>query len=467
LVKNDKVAQGYAMKIGRYEICGMLGRGGMSRVYKVKVPVIGKIAALKILSPDKLLAKLMDTGKLKELFTSEAMIMAGLRHSNIVDVWDFDEADGNLFYVMDYYCNNLGIIIGESYRTEQPSRVIRLDKAIHYTGQILSGLARLHYAGIIHRDIKPFNILVTEQDNVKISDFGLSKLRGETFEGPRNLNVGSPYYAAPEQEQNPDDVDFRADIYPVGVMLYRMLTGHLPPEDRKLMKPPSNFNPDLDENWDRFISKAMNLNRSERFSGAKEMIEKLYCLSDLWQKKKEMVCKISDPENSGKKDADASEMVPNLFRSDCIKAYPAQAKNIFGLDDLWRPLKYIRNDFKDNQDGTVTDKATGLIWQQSGCSYPLNWHDAKNYIERLNQDRFAGRDCWKLPTINQLISLVTRTPHGEDFCIQPLFDQAQKWLWSCDLCSFMAAWYVSVELGFVAWHDFTGYYYAKGVCRDK
>jgi serine/threonine protein kinase len=453
------------MKIGRYEVCGMLGRGGMSRVYKVKVPVIGKIAALKILSPDPLLAKLMDTGKLRELFTSEAVIMAGLRHANIVDVWDFDEADGNLFYIMDYYCNNLGTIIGETYRTDQPSRVIRLDKAIHYIRQILAGLAGLHYAGIIHRDIKPFNILVTEQDNVKISDFGLSKLRGETFEGPRNLNVGSPYYAAPEQEQNPDDVDFSADIYPVGVMLYRMLTGELPPEDRTLMKPPSHFNPDLDENWDRFIVNALNTDRFKRFSGANEMMEDLEYLADLWRRKKEQVCKISDPDHFTESGAHASKTFSRAHRFERLKVCPSQAQNIFGLDDLWRPLEYTGNDFTDHQDGTVTDKTTGLIWQQSGCPYPLTWHQGKKYIDRLNKDRFAGLSCWKLPTINELMSLLTQTPHGEDFCIQPLFDQTQKWLWSCDLRSFMAAWYVSVELGFVAWHDFTGYYYVRGVCR--
>jgi serine/threonine protein kinase len=454
------------MKIGGYEICGMLGRGGMSRVYKVKVPVIGKIAALKVLSPDPLLAKLMDKGKLRELFTSEAVIMAGLRHSNIVDVWDFDDADGNLFYIMDYYCNNLGTMIGETYRTEQLSRVIRLDKAIHYTRQILAGLARLHHAGIIHRDIKPFNILVTEQDTVKISDFGLSKLRGETFEGPRNLNVGSPYYAAPEQEQNPDDVDFSADIYPVGVMLYRMLTGELPPEDRTLMKMPSRFNPDLDENWDQFIIKAMSLDRVQRFSGAKEMMEDLEYLAGLWQRKKEHVCKIFDPVLSDESGGKASEMVSRRRRYESIKVCPSQAKNIFGLDNLWRPLEYTGNDFINNRDGTVTDKTTGLIWQQSGCPYPLTWHQAGNYIDSLNKDRFAGRQCWKLPTISELMSLLTQTPHGEDFCIQPIFDQTQKWLWSCDLRSFMAAWYVSVELGFVAQHDFTGYYYARGVCRD-
>lgn len=453
------------MKIGRYEVCGMLGRGGMSRVYKVKVPVIGKIAALKLLSPDPLLAKLMDTGKLRELFISEAVIMAGLRHANIVDVWDFDEADGKLFYVMDYYCNNLGTMIGETYRTEQSSRVIRLDKAIHYTRQILVGLARLHHAGIIHRDIKPFNILVTEQDTVKISDFGLSKLRGESFEGPRNLNVGSPYYAAPEQEKNPDDVDFSADIYPVGVMLYRMLTGELPPDDRTLMKMPSHFNPDLDENWDQLIINALNMDRFQRFSGAMEMMEDLEYLSDLWQRKKEKVCNISVPDHFTESGANASETVSRVRRFESVKVCPSHAQNIFGLDDLWRPLQYTGIDLIDHQDGTVTDKTTGLIWQQSGCPYPLTWHEAKKYIDKLNEDRFAGRQSWKFPTINELMSLLTQTPHGEDFCIQPLFDQTQKWLWSCDLRSFMAAWYVSVELGFVAWHDFTGYYYVRGVCR--
>ncbi len=454
------------MKIGRYEVCGMLGRGGMSRVYKVKVPLIGKIAALKIMSPDPLLAKLMDTAKLRELFTSEAVIMAGLRHANIVDVWDFDEADGKLFYIMDYYCNNLGIMIGETYRTEQPSRVIRLDKAIHYIGQILAGLARLHHAGIIHRDIKPFNILVTEQDTIKISDFGLSKLRGETFGGPPNLNVGSPFYAAPEQEQNPDDVDFTADIYPVGVMLYRMVTGELPPEDRTLMKMPSHFNPDLDEHWDQFIVTALSLYRFERFSGAEEMMKELEYLSNLWQRKKDNVCKISDPVHSAESDDNVSEMVSRFQRHESIKVCSSHAKNIFGLDDLWRPLEYTGNNFIDNQDGSVTDKTTGLTWQKSGCPYPLTWHQAKNYIGSLNRKRFAGHECWQLPTINELMSLLTRTPHGEDLCIQPLFDQTQKWLWSCDLRSFMSAWYVNVELGFVAWHDFTGYYYARGVCRD-
>jgi serine/threonine-protein kinase len=127
-------------------------------------------------------------------------------------------------------------------------------------------------------------------------------------------------------------------------------------------------------------------------------------------------------------------------------------------------MEYIQKNYEKKQQGTITDKTTGLTWQQSGCAYPLTWHQTRKYVEGLNKEKFAGSDCWRLPTIDELISLLTPTPHGEDFCIEPLFDRNQKWLWSSDLRSFMAAWYVNVELGFVAWHDFSGFYYAKAVC---
>ena len=119
------------MKIGRYKVLGLLGKGAMSRVYKVKVPVIEKIAALKLLSPDPLLANLLDSNKVLDLFVSEAVTMAHLRHPNIVDVWDFNRWEGKPFYLMDYFCNNLGVMIGENYRTEIPSRVISIHKDTH------------------------------------------------------------------------------------------------------------------------------------------------------------------------------------------------------------------------------------------------------------------------------------------------------------------------------------------------
>ena len=457
------------MKIGRYEVCGMLGRGGMARVYKVKSPVLEKIEALKLLAPDPMLETLVGREKLEAMFKSEATTMASLRHPNIVDVRDFDRDDGTPFYVMDYYCNNLGAMIGESYRTELPSRVIRLDKTAHYALQILEGLARLHHAGIIHRDIKPFNILVTEQDTAKIGDFGLSKLRGEAFRGPSNLNVGSPFYAAPEQEENPDDVDFSADVYPVGVMLYRMCTGELPDQYPSRPKPPSLANPDLDEDWDRFILTAMHPDRRKRFRSAAEMAEKLAELLTQWKRRQEKSCKITDMDGGSRRRA-ARVGTPSFsgkLRKEAAKVCPSHARALFGLDDLWRPSGYVANDYVINADETVADRATGLLWQQGGSPYPLDRNRALEYIDDLNGTRFALRDDWRLPTVEELCSLLTPTPQGDDFCMGPVFDRTQKWLWSIDRRSFQAGWYVSVDLGFVAWHDFSGYYYVRAVCDAR
>jgi serine/threonine protein kinase len=447
-------------KIGKYKIRGLLGRGGMSKVYKVELPVIGKIAALKLLAPDPVLIDLIGREKIRELFVSEAIKLANLRHPNIVQIWNFDEIDRRPFYLMDYYFNNLGNLIGETRWTDQPSRIIKLDKAIYFTRQILSGLACLHHAGIIHRDIKPFNILLTDTQTVKICDFGLSKLRGETVSAPSNLKVGSPWYAPPEQEDDPEGVDSKADLYSTGVTLYRMLTGRLPLNDADR---PSRFNPDLDDAWDVFLSRSIDPDPQNRFASARQMSIELDGLAAAWQKRKENICRIADPAVEIEMQA---RVTPAKLRSRRVKVNPREAKRVFGVDDLWRPQNYVRNNFESTPNGTITDQATGLVWQWSGSEYPLTWHAAADYIETLNQQRFADRDTWRLPTVNELMSLLARTPHGEDYCIEPVFDQNQVTLWSCDRRSFTAAWYVSVEMGFVGWQDFSAYYYARAV-REK
>ncbi len=440
-------------KIGRYTVRGQLGRGGMGRVYKVEMPVSGKIAALKRLEPDDMLVRLMGMDAIRELFLSEAVIMANLRHPSLVDVWDVDETDGKPFYIMEYYCNNLGTMIGETYETEKPSRVLRMDKAVHYTRQILRGLGRLHHAGIIHRDIKPFNILLTDHDRVKISDFGLSKIRGERFP---NLRVGTPWYAAPEQEENPDSVDFSADLFPVGVTLYRMLTGILPQENPK---PPGVFNPDLNNGWNEFILKSISPRPKDRFASARDMLRELDWLYDIWRSEQENVCAFP-PDDIGP----PPSPVPVNLRKTPVKVRPPEAKNSFPVDELWRPRPYIRNDFSDDSNGIITDRATGLTWEQAGSEYPVTWENACVHVETLNRKQYGGRTDWRLPTVDELLSLVNETPHGQALCIAPVFDPVQRRLWSCDLRSHIAAWYVNLELGFVAWQDFTGYYHVRGVC---
>jgi serine/threonine protein kinase len=444
--------------IGKYIIRGLLGRGGMSKIYKVEHPVIGKITALKYLDPDPLLVELMGMDGIRDMFVSEAVTMARLRHPNIIEIFDFNEADGRPYYLMAYFVNNLRQMIGESNHPDEPSRPLRVDKALHYTRQTLQGLACLHYAGIVHRDIKPANLLISDQDTVKICDFGLSKLRGEKFAGPPNLKVGSAWYAPPEQETDPDQVDVTADLFSVGVTFYRLLTGILPTGG---YRPVAQFNSDLDQTWDGFIQKAIARRVKDRFASAFEMMAALENLAQSWEADNESLCRLRKAD--GDHQLREAATVAVQLRSRCIKVDPKRAAESFPIDTLRRPRVYRPHNFESSGDETVTDGTTRRMWQQSGSPFQLQWHQAWEYIERLNTERFAGHRGWRLPTIDELITLLRDIPRTGEDCIAPIFDQSRIWLWSCDRRSFTAAWYVSSDMGFVAWQDFSAYFYVRAV----
>jgi len=443
--------------IGKYIIRGLLGRGGMGKIFKVEHPLIEKIFALKLLDPDPLLVSLMGWDQISDMFRTEARTIAGLRHPNIVEIMDYDESGDKPYYLMEYYVNNLRVMIGETFRTEQASRTIKIEKVIRYARQTLNGLDCMHHAGIIHRDIKPYNLLVTDHDTIKICDFGLSKLRGEKFEGPPSLKFGSAWYAPPEQENQPDSVDRSADLYSVGITIYRMLTGILPEGD---YQPVGQFNADLESDWDEFIRKAIAPRPAARYLTAAAMLADLKRLQIAWEAKKDKICALPILLQTDRAGSATTQPSP---RSTPVKINPLDAQDSFALDGLWRPAKFIANDFEVNSDETVTDRATGLVWQQSGSEFPLTWSGAKVYIQELNSSRFAGSRSWRLPTIDELMTLLTELPQGEDYCIEPVFDQRQKRIWSCDRRSFVAAWYVSIDMGYVAWQDFTGYYHVRAV----
>jgi serine/threonine protein kinase len=448
--------------IDNYRVTGLLGKGGTAKVYKVEIPVIKKIAALKHLDPNPFLVDLMGMDDIIRLFVAEASTMAKLRHPAITDIWNFGEAAGRPFYIMDYYAHNLGDMMGETYRVEDPSRIIALDKAAAYMCQTLDGLACLHHAGIVHRDIKPFNILITDQDTVKICDFGLSKARGEVFNGPQGLKIGTPYYAAPEQEKNPESADERSDLFSVGVIFYRMLTGQLPGDP---IQSPSTLNPALDHHWDFFFNSALSPRRHERFGSAKQMLSALVDLVHKWQQKKEQVCELP-PEQVSPEPADDQTVVS--LRKALIKVRASRAREAFNTDALWRPTTYISNRFStQSRSRTVSDEATGLIWQYNGEAYPVNWYQAGDYIQNLNRMAFAGLISWRLPTVEELMSLLTNTRRPEDLCLEPVFDPGQKWLWSCDRQSYTSAWYVSTEMGYVSWNDLSAYQHVKAVCGQS
>ncbi|MFW5734557.1 MAG: protein kinase domain-containing protein [Oceanidesulfovibrio sp.] len=475
------------MHIGRYEILGLLGRGGMGAVYKARLPELGKIVALKLLDPVEHMVDLLGMDAVKRQFVAEARLMARLSHPNLSAVWDLDEDDaGRPFFVLEYACHNLGGVMGESYRVEEPSRKLRPEKAFRYTRQTLQGLARMHYAGVVHRDIKPFNLLLSDQDTVKIIDFGLSKLRGEIDpDRPSGMKIGSPYYAAPEQEDDPEAAGPPADLYGVGVTLYRMLSGRLPHGEvgRCGFGMPEGQEPDAgdEEGLSReapldkevlgeelfslcedFFRKSLAPNPADRFNYAHQMLEALEYFEARWREQVEAICGV--PENWLEETEPEPEAV--AVRSTPIKTGPRMKLESFGIDHLGRPLAARRPIFEPDGD-IVRDPAAGLVWQRSGVDFPVNWTEAQEYVEALNASRFAGLAGWRLPTVPELSRLLDQAGEVRDYCMDPVFDREQRYLWSADQRTFTQAWMVNAAMGYVDRADMTCRLWVRAVCEAE
>jgi serine/threonine-protein kinase len=443
---------------GKYPIQGLLGQGGMSRVYLVLHPGDDKLAALKHFAPHPTLVNLISRERAASLFISEAKRLATLRHPHIVDIIDSDIGPPDLFYTMEYHPSNLGIVMGEYWRTEAPSRQLPVDIALRYGMQICEGIAALHNAGIVHRDLKPFNILLTDADTVKICDFGLSRIRGERFPAPPTLKVGSPYYAAPEQVNDPDAADERSDIYAAGVILFRMVTGRLPETaDRGAHR----INPLLTPGWTAFLARATHPDRNRRFHSIDALQAALAERQADWEADRERVCRL-DPA------AIAAPRLPTPdlhLRTRSRKILNlAEARPCFGLNRLWEPAHYSGADFQRRRSDIVHDAVNKRSWQQSGSITPLDFQSARRYVDRLNRIRFGGLTGWRLPTINELLTLITGPPGIDRICTPSVFDPLQNNLWSSDRRAFTSAYYVSTDMGFVAWQDRRAHCHVRAVC---
>ena len=437
--------------IGKYIIRGLLGRGGMSRVFLAELPTIRRLVALKQLQPNSLLYRLVTPERARAMFINEATSISRLRHRHVVDVWDFEDTPDHVFYTMEYHATTVGTLIGETWRVEAPSRRMPVDKAVSYVLQVLDGLSALHNAGIVHRDIKPFNILITADDQVKICDFGLSQLRGERFKGPPNLKMGSPYYAAPEQAANPDDADARSDLYAAGVMLFRMLTGQLP---ELSAMPQSTRQLFLTDAWSAFFKKALDPSPDGRYPTAEEMGSALRALSDEWDALTKSICSLSDvtDDPTARIERDSEIRRPRHKAVKVLNASNAQA--LFGATPLWAPSVYRPTHFDTVDDSLAVDRSTRLMWQRSGAPHPLTWQDAHEYVSHLNSIRFGDSADWRLPTVNELMTLLIHPPTDERrFCAPAIFHRRQCNLWSCDRRSFTSAYVVRTDIGFVSWQD--------------
>ena len=203
------------------EILELLGQGGMGLVYKARQPALDRLVALKILSPE-----LGKDPSFAERFSREAKALGRLNHPNIVGVYDFGQA-GDYYYFLMEYVDGMNL-----WQLQQAKQRISPEEALGIVPKICEALQYAHDEGIVHRDIKPGNILIDKKGRVKIADFGLAKIVGAAPEAvpitQSRMTMGTPHYMAPEQIEKPLNVDHRADIYSLGVVFYEMLTGELP-----------------------------------------------------------------------------------------------------------------------------------------------------------------------------------------------------------------------------------------------
>ena len=202
------------------EIQGLLGVGGMGAVFRARQPHLDRWVALKVL-PESLAAK----PAFAERFNREARTLARLNHPNIVTVHDFGRRAGFYYLLMEF-------MDGVNLRQAMRAGGFTPEQALGLVPKICEALQFAHEEGVLHRDIKPENILLDGRGRVKIADFGIAKLLGEAESDPSltvsGAALGTPAYMAPEQIENPSQVDHRADIYSLGVVFYEMLTGELP-----------------------------------------------------------------------------------------------------------------------------------------------------------------------------------------------------------------------------------------------
>ncbi len=256
---------------GRYEIREIIGVGGMAVVYKAYDNIDDRIVAVKILKEE-----LLANEEFRRRFKNESKAIAVLSHPNIVKVYDVSFGDRLQYIVMEYI---EGITLKEYIEQQM---IINWKETVHFVSQILLALQHAHDKGIVHRDIKPQNIMLLQDGTIKVTDFGIARFSRSDTKTISEEAIGSVHYISPEQARG-EITDDKADIYSVGVMMYEMLTGQLPFQSDNAVsiaimqlqqeaKPPREINPNIPLGLEQITMRAMQKKRSNRYHSAAEML---------------------------------------------------------------------------------------------------------------------------------------------------------------------------------------------------
>ncbi len=255
---------------GRYQIIEELGKGGMGRVYKVFDTKIKDKIALKLIKPE-----VASDRETIDRFSNELKLARKIRHKNVCGMFDIGESEGAHFITMEY-------VSGEDLKTIiRMSTGLTVGTVLSIGKQVCQGLAEAHSLGVVHRDLKPQNIMIDKGGNAKIMDFGIARSIREKGITGAGMMIGTPEYMSPEQTEA-KDVDQRSDIYSLGIILYEMATGRVPFEGEtalsvaikhktEIPKEPKSLNPHIPDDLNRLILKCLEKDKATRYQTAAEI----------------------------------------------------------------------------------------------------------------------------------------------------------------------------------------------------
>lgn len=257
--------------VGPYRIESILGQGGMATVYKAFHTALEDYRAIKVM--DSNLGKEKD---FLERFKREAQAIAKLNNPHIVPVYDFSEYEGQPYIVLKF-------IDGETLRTRMKTAPLSRSEILKTVTAVGEGLQYAHNRGVLHRDTKPSNVLISKENEIYLTDFGLARFVEKASSLTGDMIVGTPQYISPEQAVNAEKLDEGTDIYSFGVMIYEMVVGCLPfdgdttfsvIEDHiyKLPPPPTSIKPDLPVEVEQVILKALAKQRSDRYAKVSDLV---------------------------------------------------------------------------------------------------------------------------------------------------------------------------------------------------
>ena len=261
------------MQVGRYQILDTIGTGATSRVTRAFDPMIGRTVAIKLFSSE------LATGEGRDRFLSEARVVGQISHPGIIALHDMgiDESSSTPYLVMEY-------VEGQPLERILDKGSIPFSRASAWTAEVATALAVAHRKGVIHGDVKPANILITEEGRVKLTDFGMARLA--SHDGKDTPLLGTPAYWCPEQIVGKPQ-DARSDIFSLGVVLYEMVTGNRPFDSDSLQGicsrimsstplPPSHSNPSIPAGFDELVASCLAKDPAQRRGSAEDLAEDLY-----------------------------------------------------------------------------------------------------------------------------------------------------------------------------------------------